>query len=42
MPLSIAAALAVKKLMEREKLPGTIKVSPGIAEELRRQSMAGA
>ena len=34
MPLSIAAALAVKKLMEREKLPGTMKVWPGIAEEL--------
>lgn len=33
-PLSITAALAVKKIMEREKLPGTIKIWPGIAEEL--------
>ena len=30
----ITAALAVKKLMERDKLPGTIKVWPGVAEEL--------
>jgi aminobenzoyl-glutamate utilization protein B len=34
MPLDIAAALAVKKIMEREKLPGTIKLWPGVAEEL--------
>lgn len=33
-PLSITAAIAVKKIMEREKLAGTIKVWPGIAEEL--------
>ena len=33
-PLSITAALAVKKIMEREKLAGTIMVWPGIAEEL--------
>lgn len=33
-PLSITAALAVKRIMEREKLPGTIMVWPGIAEEL--------
>jgi aminobenzoyl-glutamate utilization protein B len=33
-PLSITAALALKKVMEREKIPGTIKVWPGIAEEL--------
>jgi aminobenzoyl-glutamate utilization protein B len=33
-PLSITAALAVKKIMEREKLPGTIRVWPGVAEEL--------
>jgi aminobenzoyl-glutamate utilization protein B len=33
-PLSITAALALKKVMERDKLPGTIKVWPGIAEEL--------
>src|SRR5213593_3406814 len=34
MPLNITAALAVKKIMEREKLPGTIKLWPGVAEEL--------
>jgi aminobenzoyl-glutamate utilization protein B len=33
-PLSITAALAVKKIMERERLAGTLKVWPGIAEEL--------
>jgi aminobenzoyl-glutamate utilization protein B len=32
--VNITAALAVKALMEREKLPGTIKVWPGVAEEL--------
>jgi aminobenzoyl-glutamate utilization protein B len=34
MPLNIIAALAVKKIMEREHLPGTIKLWPGVAEEL--------
>ncbi|MDR1990454.1 MAG: amidohydrolase [Acidobacteriaceae bacterium] len=34
MPLNITAALAVKKIMEREKLPGTIRLWPGVAEEL--------
>ena len=34
MPLNIAAALAVKKIMEREKIPGTIKLWDGVAEEL--------
>lgn len=33
-PLNITAALAVKKIMERDKLPGTIRVWPGTAEEL--------
>lgn len=33
-PLNIMAALAVKKIMERERLPGTIQLWPGIAEEL--------
>jgi aminobenzoyl-glutamate utilization protein B len=33
-PLSITAAFAVKRIMEREKLAGTIMVWPGIAEEL--------
>ncbi len=32
--VNITAVLAVKRLMERERLPGTIKVWPGIAEEL--------
>ena len=33
-PLNILAAIAVKRQMERGKLPGTIKVWPGVAEEL--------
>jgi aminobenzoyl-glutamate utilization protein B len=33
-PLNITAALAVKKIMERQKLSGTIKVWPGVAEEV--------
>jgi len=33
-PLNITAALAVKRIMEREKLGGTIIVWPGVAEEL--------
>ena len=31
--VNITAALAVKKLMERDHLPGTIKIWPGVAEE---------
>jgi len=34
MPLQILAALAAKHLMEREHLKGTLKVWPGVAEEL--------
>ncbi len=34
MPLNIIAAIAVKKIMEREKLPGTLMLWPGVAEEL--------
>jgi aminobenzoyl-glutamate utilization protein B len=34
MPLNIVAALAVKEIMEREKLPGTLLLWPGVAEEL--------
>src|SRR5436190_13141565 len=34
MPLQIAAALAVKKIMEQQHLPGTLKLWPGVAEEL--------
>jgi aminobenzoyl-glutamate utilization protein B len=33
-PLNIVAALAVKKIMERDKLPGTLVLWPGVAEEL--------
>ncbi|MGH9969887.1 MAG: amidohydrolase, partial [Pyrinomonadaceae bacterium] len=33
-PLNITAAIAVKRLMQRAKLPGTIKLWPGVAEEL--------
>ncbi len=32
--LNITAAIAVKKIMEREHLSGTIKIWPGVAEEL--------
>jgi len=32
--VNITAALAVKKIMEREKLPGTIRIWTGTAEEL--------
>ncbi len=34
MPLNIVAAIAVKRVMEREKLPGTLMLWPGVAEEL--------
>ena len=32
-PLNIIAALAVKEIMAREKIPGTIMLWPGVAEE---------
>ncbi|KAB7732153.1 amidohydrolase [Rudanella paleaurantiibacter] len=32
--LNIVAALAVKQLMERDKIPGTLMIWPGVAEEL--------
>ena len=32
--VNITAALAVKKIMEREQLPGTLRIWPGTAEEL--------
>src|SRR3954466_5355835 len=32
-PLNITAVLALKKIMEREKIPGTIMLWPGVAEE---------
>jgi aminobenzoyl-glutamate utilization protein B len=34
LPMNILAAVAVKKVMEREHLQGTIKLWPGVAEEL--------
>src|SRR5437763_1271912 len=34
MPLNILAAVAVKKVMEREHLQGTLRLWPGVAEEL--------
>ncbi|OFW45068.1 MAG: amidohydrolase [Acidobacteria bacterium RIFCSPLOWO2_12_FULL_67_14b] len=33
-PLNIVAAIAAKRVMEREKLPGTLVIWPGVAEEL--------
>ncbi len=33
-PLNILAAIAVKKVMEREHLQGTLQIWPGVAEEL--------
>ena len=32
--VNIVAALAVKEIMQRERLPGTIVIWPGVAEEL--------
>lgn len=32
-PLNVLAAIAVKRAMERDKLPGTILIWPGVAEE---------
>jgi aminobenzoyl-glutamate utilization protein B len=32
-PLNIVAAIAVKRIMQRDKLPGTIVLWPGVAEE---------
>jgi aminobenzoyl-glutamate utilization protein B len=34
MPLNIAAAIVVKRIMERDRIPGTLVLWPGIAEEL--------
>ena len=33
MPLNIAAAIVVKKIMQRDKIPGTLVLWPGVAEE---------
>jgi aminobenzoyl-glutamate utilization protein B len=33
-PLNIVAAIAAKRAMQREKIPGTLVIWPGIAEEL--------
>ncbi len=32
--VNITAAIVLKKIMQREKLPGTIRIWPGVAEEL--------
>ena len=32
--VNVTAALAVKKIMERDRLPGTLQLWPGVAEEL--------
>jgi aminobenzoyl-glutamate utilization protein B len=32
-PLNITAAIALKRTMEREKIPGTLRLWPGVAEE---------
>ncbi|MXV16578.1 peptidase dimerization domain-containing protein [Hufsiella ginkgonis] len=34
LPLVILSAIEVKKIMDREKLPGTLVIWPGVAEEL--------
>ena len=34
LPLLVLSAIEVKKIMEREKLPGTLMLWPGVAEEL--------
>ena len=33
MPLNIAAAIVVKKIMQRDRIPGTLVLWPGVAEE---------
>ena len=33
MPLNVAAAIVVKRIMERDKIPGTLVLWPGVAEE---------
>ena len=33
-PMNITAAIAVKKIMERDNIPGTLQLWPGVAEEL--------
>ena len=32
--MNITAAIVLKKIMEREKIPGTLRIWPGVAEEL--------
>ncbi len=34
MPLNVTAAIVLKRIMEREKIPGTLLLWPGVAEEL--------
>jgi aminobenzoyl-glutamate utilization protein B len=33
-PMNITAAIVLKKIMQRERIPGTIRLFPGVAEEL--------
>ncbi|MBI1873203.1 MAG: amidohydrolase [Acidobacteria bacterium] len=33
MPMNVTAAIVLKRIMTREKIPGTIKLWPGVAEE---------
>jgi aminobenzoyl-glutamate utilization protein B len=42
MPLQIIAALAAKRVMEREHIPGMLKVWPGVAEELLGSALGAA
>src|SRR5262245_42431870 len=34
MPLNVTAAIVLKRIMERERIPGTLMLWPGVAEEL--------
>ncbi|HEY9225255.1 MAG TPA: amidohydrolase [Gemmatimonadaceae bacterium] len=38
-PMNVTAAIALKQIMEKEKLPGTIHLWPGVAEELMAGKM---
>ena len=40
-PLNILAAVALKKIMEREHLQGTLRLWPGVAEEEERRAVEG-
>jgi aminobenzoyl-glutamate utilization protein B len=38
-PMNVTAAIALKQIMEKEKIPGTIQLWPGVAEELMAGKM---